>query len=114
VVGRFDRTRLEQVLLNLLGNAVKFGEGRPIEVRVERQGDRAVLAVIDHGAGVRPEDRDRIFGRFERAAPAQHFGGLGLGLYVAHQIVEAHAGTIAVVDTPGGGATFTVNLPCGP
>ena len=114
VVGRFDRTRLEQVLLNLLGNAVKFGEGRPIEVRVERQGDRAVLSVIDHGTGVRPEDQERIFGRFERAAPAQHFGGLGLGLYVAHQIVEAHAGSISVADTPGGGATFTVNLPCGP
>jgi two-component system, LuxR family, sensor kinase FixL len=114
VVGTFDRMRLEQVLGNLLGNAVKFGEGRPIEVRVERRGERAVLTVADHGTGVRPEDRERIFGRFERAAPAQHFGGLGLGLYVAHQIVEAHQGAISVEDTPGGGATFTVSLPCAP
>jgi two-component system sensor kinase FixL len=112
VVGRFDRMRLEQVLANLLGNAVKFGEARPIEVRVTAGDGRAVLSVVDHGTGVRPEDRDRIFGRFERAAPAQHFGGLGLGLYVAHQIVEAHRGTIVVEETPGGGATFTVSLPC--
>jgi two-component system sensor kinase FixL len=112
VVGRFDRMRLEQVLANLLGNAVKFGEARPIEVRVTAGDGRAVLSVVDHGTGVRPEDRDRIFGRFERAAPAQHFGGLGLGLYVAHQIVEAHRGSIAVAETPGGGATFTVSLPC--
>lgn len=114
VRARLDRMRIEQVLGNLLGNAVKFGEGRPVEVSVADRGDRVVVAVADHGGGVAREDRERIFGQFERAAPAQHFGGLGLGLYVAHQIVEAHGGTIGVDDTPGGGATFTVSLPCAP
>lgn len=111
VVGSLDRVRLEQVMGNLLANAVKFGEGRPVEVRVERDGERIRVAVIDHGVGIAPEQFERIFGRFERAAQAQHYPGLGLGLYVAREIVEAHGGRIRAEGAPGAGATFTLELP---
>jgi PAS domain S-box-containing protein len=110
-VGWFDRVRLEQVVANLLANAVKFGEGRPIDVKVRAEDDLLRLEVVDRGIGVAPEDRDRIFGRFERAVSAQHFGGLGLGLFIARQIVEAHGGSIRVDGARGEGSTFTVELP---
>jgi signal transduction histidine kinase len=69
------------------------------------------LKVVDHGIGIRPEDRERIFGRFERAVSVRHYGGLGLGLWITRQIAEAHGGSVEVTDTPGGGATFIVELP---
>jgi len=113
-VGMFDRVRLEQVLTNLLANAVKFGEGKPITVRVELAGDWVRIAVVDQGIGVAAEDRERIFSRFERAVPTQHFGGLGLGLYIARQIAEAHGGVIKLEGAPGAGSTFVVELPRSP
>jgi two-component system sensor kinase FixL len=106
-----DRVRIEQVLANLLANAVKFGEGKPIEIRVERSGQEIHVAVADQGLGIGPDQRERIFERFGRAAPAQHYPGLGLGLYVAREIVEAHGGRIRVEGEPGKGATFHVELP---
>ncbi len=109
--GRWDRLRLEQVLTNLLVNAVKFGAGKPIAVSVEAVGDRARLRVEDQGIGIAPEHQERVFARFERAVPPQNFGGLGLGLYIARQIVEAHRGSISVLSEPGKGSTFTVDLP---
>jgi PAS domain S-box-containing protein len=111
VVGSFDRVRMEQVLTNLLANAVKFGQGKPIDVRVEAADGLLRLSVADRGIGVASEDRERIFGRFERAVPAQHFAGLGLGLYIARQIVEAHGGSIRLDGAPGEGSTFTVEVP---
>ncbi len=113
-VGRFDRVRLEQVLVNLLANAVKFGEGKPIAVRVEAADGAVRLAVSDQGIGIGPEDHARIFGRFERAVSPQHFGGLGLGLFIVREIVEAHGGSVRVESAPGSGATFTVELPRSP
>jgi signal transduction histidine kinase len=110
-VAELDRVRIEQVLANLLSNAVKFGEGKPIEVRVERDGGTVRVAVEDEGMGLAPDQAARIFGRFERAAPAQNYPGLGLGLYVAREIVEAHGGRIHARGAPGRGATFTVELP---
>jgi two-component system sensor kinase FixL len=110
-VGTFDRVRMEQVLTNLVANAVKFGQGKPIDVRVEAADGILRLSVADRGIGVAAEDRERIFGRFERAVPAQHFAGLGLGLYIARQIVEAHGGSIRLEGAPGEGATFTVEVP---
>ena len=110
-VGSLDRVRIEQVLENLLANAVKFGEGRPVEVRVDRDGGLIRVTVTDHGVGIQADQRERIFGRFERAAPAQHYPGLGLGLYVSREIVEAHGGRIRADGKPGAGATFTVELP---
>jgi signal transduction histidine kinase len=78
---------------------------------VERDGERIRVAVIDHGVGIDADQSQRIFGRFERAAPAQHYPGLGLGLYVAREIVEAHGGRIRAEGAPGAGATFTLELP---
>jgi signal transduction histidine kinase len=114
VPGAFDRSRLEQVITNLLANAAKFGQGKPISLHVDSDGVRARIRVIDRGIGISSEDQVRVFDRFERAVPAQHFGGLGLGLYIARQIVEAHGGDIRVESAPGAGTTFTVLLPLEP
>ncbi|MBN8468655.1 response regulator [Corallococcus exiguus] len=111
VRGRFDRARLEQVVQGLLSNALKYGPGKPVEVHLEQVGPSARLTVVDHGMGVRAEDRERIWQRFERAVSVRNFGGLGLGLWIARQVVEAHGGTVGLSETPGGGATFTVSLP---
>jgi signal transduction histidine kinase len=113
LIGHCDRGRVEQVLNNLLHNAVKYGAGKPVTVRVEGERGRVRLTVVDHGIGVAPEDRQRIFERFERAVSPRHYGGFGLGLWICRQVVEAHGGTLRVSDTPGGGATFTVELPLG-
>jgi predicted ATPase/signal transduction histidine kinase len=113
VVGFWDRRRLDQVLTNLLSNAIKFGSGRPIEISIGRDGGLARLVVADHGIGIEHARLPHVFERFERAVPMQHFGGLGLGLYVCRQIVEAHGGSIRVESQPGAGAKFTVELPCG-
>jgi PAS domain S-box-containing protein len=109
--GSFDRSRIEQVITNLLANAAKFGQGKPISLHVDPEGPRARIRVVDRGIGISAEDQARVFDRFERAVPAQHFGGLGLGLYIARQIVDAHEGEIRVESRPGAGTTFTVLLP---
>jgi PAS domain S-box-containing protein len=109
--GSFDRSRIEQVITNLLANAAKFGKGKPVTLHVDPDGPRARLRVVDRGIGISAEDQARVFDRFERAVPSQHFGGLGLGLYIARQIVEAHGGEIRVESAPGAGTTFTVLLP---
>ncbi|WP_267145501.1 sensor histidine kinase [Myxococcus dinghuensis] len=111
VVGQWDRLRLEQVLVNLLSNAAKYGAGRPVTVVVEASGPMAELAVRDEGIGVAEEEQERIFERFERSAAVQHFKGLGLGLWITRRIVEAHGGVIRVQSQPGKGSTFTVQLP---
>jgi signal transduction histidine kinase len=110
VVGRWDRTRIEQLITNLVSNAVKYGRGKPIAVSVERTLNGARLVVRDEGIGIDPEKLPRIFERFERAA-SRSFGGLGLGLYIARQIVAAHGGDIRVSSRPGQGTEFTVELP---
>jgi signal transduction histidine kinase len=114
VVGSWDRTRIEQIVTNLVSNAVKYGARNPIEVRIEREGARARLRVRDRGIGIEPEQQARIFERFERAVSGKHYGGLGLGLWIVRQIVDALGGTIAVDSTPGEGAQFTVELPLRP
>jgi PAS domain S-box-containing protein len=115
VVGCWDRSRLDQVLSNLLANALKYGRGRTITLTVSRDDEhqRAQLAVRDQGIGIAPEDHQRIFDRYERAAPPHHFGGLGLGLWIARRMVEAMGGAILVRSTVGAGATFIVELPLG-
>ena len=111
VVGRWDRLRLEQVISNLIGNAMKYGQGEPISVSIEANGNLARLSVRDHGIGIAAKDHDRIFDRFERAAPVGASSSLGLGLWVVRQIVSALHGTVLVESSLGGGATFTVELP---
>jgi signal transduction histidine kinase len=113
VHGRWDAGRLEQVVVNLLSNALKFGGGQSIEIRVRGHGATASLTVTDHGIGMTPERQKRIFERFERGVSAEHYGGLGLGLYIARRIVDAHGGSISVASRLGAGSTFTVTLPSG-
>jgi signal transduction histidine kinase len=109
--GDWDRVRLDQVISNLLRNAIVFGGGGAIRARVSSEGNVARLEIADHGIGIAREEHARIFGRFERAVPARNYGGLGLGLYVVAQIVEAHGGSVRVESEPGKGATFVVDLP---
>jgi PAS domain S-box-containing protein len=109
--GLWDRAALDQVLTNLLSNATKFGRGHPIEVRAERAGGSARVSVRDHGIGVAEADQDRIFGRFERGASENSYGGLGLGLWIGREIVVAHGGRMGVERPADGGAEFFFELP---
>lgn len=109
--GVWDEFRIEQVVANLLTNAMRYGGGKPVQVTVEGTGAEAVVAVRDHGIGIAPDDQARIFGQFERAVGSQDVPGLGLGLFITHQIVQAHNGAIKVDSVPGEGSTFTVRLP---
>jgi signal transduction histidine kinase len=112
VHGEWDPVRLDQVLTNLLTNAIKYGGGRPIDVSIETVGgSEAVIRVRDRGMGIARENHARIFERFERAVADRNEGGLGLGLWIARQFVELMGGTIAVVSAPGEGAMFVVRLP---
>ncbi len=111
VIGRWDRLRLVQVITHLLSNAFKYGQNRPIDVEVRREGTLAMLVVRDRGIGISRENQERVFGRFERAVSVRHFGGFGQGLYIARQVVEAMGGTIRLESKPGEGSTFTVLLP---
>jgi PAS domain S-box-containing protein len=114
IVGLWDPIRLEQVLTNLLSNAFKYGGGRPIEVKLERSGDFAILTIQDHGLGISEEAQARVFGKFERAVRASNISGFGVGLYVTKQIVESHGGTIRLHSQRGTGTTFRVELPLRP
>ncbi|HLE00963.1 MAG TPA: ATP-binding protein [Bdellovibrionota bacterium] len=113
LVGFWDRSRIDQVLTNLLSNAIKYGKGKPIAVRLshDTQKNLARLEVTDSGIGIAPEMQSRIFERFERAAEIKSTHGLGLGLFIVKQIVQAHSGTITVKSAPEQGSTFTVELP---
>jgi PAS domain S-box-containing protein len=111
IFGNWDRLRLEQVILNLLTNAMKYGSGSPVEIRLGETKSMARLQITDHGIGISQDDQQRIFQRFERAVSAKHFGGLGLGLYIAQQIVRHHGGQIRVFSEVGSGSTFIVELP---
>jgi signal transduction histidine kinase len=109
-----DLLRIEQVLANLVGNAIKYGAGKPVEVTVDQRGEQAVIAVRDQGIGIAAQDLERIFNRFERVAPSNRYAGLGLGLYISRRVVDAHGGTIGVISEEGKGATFEVTLPLRP
>lgn len=111
VVGEWDRLRLDQVFSNLLGNAIKYGAGKPIDISIGCDDGTARVAVRDQGIGVPPEDASRIFGRFERAVSDRNYGGLGLGLWISREIVHAFGGTIHIKSELGAGSTFTVELP---
>jgi PAS domain S-box-containing protein len=114
VLGRWDRARLDQVLTNLVSNAVRYGGEKPIAVSCSHEPDKAVLTVADQGPGIDEKDIDRIFERFETGENSRSHGGLGLGLYISRRIVEAHGGRIAVSSRMGAGSTFTVELPWEP
>ncbi|WP_437946922.1 ATP-binding protein [Sorangium sp. So ce296] len=111
VVGWWDRYRLEQVVTNLLTNAMKFGERAPIEITITAEGGVARLSVTDHGLGIPAEVRTQLFERFRRGVSSRNYGGLGLGLYITRTIVEAHGGQIRLSSEVGQGSTFYVELP---
>jgi PAS domain S-box-containing protein len=112
--GAWDRLRIEQVVSNLLSNALRHGNGMPVEVSLSADADSATLVVRDQGPGIPPETREKIFDRFEQGALSRKVGGLGLGLYIVRQIVEAHGGSVRVESESGHGSSFIVRLPLRP
>jgi signal transduction histidine kinase len=110
-IGSWDKFRLEQIVTNLVSNAIKYGEGRPIEISLDADESMASLSVTDHGIGIQEEDKARLFEQFERAVSRRHYGGFGLGLWITRQLVEAMGGEISVQSRPGEGSTFRVVLP---
>jgi PAS domain S-box-containing protein len=112
VVGRWDRTRLDQVITNLLSNAIKYGRGKPVEIAVDaaRPG-LARLSVRDYGVGITSADQAQLFRPFRRLHAEQHFGGFGLGLFIVFEIVRAHGGEVRIESEAQQGALFTVELP---
>lgn len=109
--GKWDGARIDQVVTNLVSNAIKYGEGKPIDVSAVKENGSVVISVKDHGIGIAKEDIDRIFERFERANETKRIKGLGLGLYITKHIVEAHGGKIWAESTLGKGSVFSVQLP---
>jgi two-component system OmpR family sensor kinase len=111
-----EENKIRQIITNLMGNAVRFtAVDSPIEIRVsvDDEAERARIEVVDHGEGIPPQIREKIFQRFWRAdtSRTRETGGSGLGLAIVSSIVSAHNGSVDVVETPGGGATFRVSLP---
>lgn len=111
VMGQFDRIRMEQVISNILSNSLKYGMKRPVTISVSSDEIYAKIVLQDNGIGIAQKDYARIFERFEQASPDSRFGGLGLGLFITKQIVEAHGGLISVDSKIGEGSTFTVKIP---
>jgi signal transduction histidine kinase len=111
VLGRWDQVRLEEVLINLLDNVIKYAAGSLVTVEVTGSSHAARLLVRDGGPGIAPGQEERIFEPFERAASVDRGGGWGLGLYVCRRVVEAHGGSIHVERASGGGAAFIIDLP---
>ncbi len=113
ISGHWDRLRLDQVVTNLLHNAIKYGKGHPIRISLAASPDDATahLTVTDEGIGISAADQGRIFGRFERAVSSRAYGGMGVGLFIVAQILAAHDAAISVQSEPGRGSTFVVKLP---
>jgi signal transduction histidine kinase len=110
--GEWDRLAIEQVVANLVSNAIKYGQGSPIDISLHEVHGKAMLAVRDRGPGIAEQDQQRIFERFQQAlgTPGKR-SGFGIGLWLVRSLVEAHGGSVAVHSRPGEGATFTVSLP---
>jgi len=111
VRGVWDPARVDQVVTNLVSNALKYGAGHPIEVSVRSDGSHACVVVSDHGVGIQEDEQGKIFAPFARAVAARHHAGLGLGLWIAQQIAQASGGRIVVDSRQAEGSTFTLELP---
>lgn len=111
VIGNWDHFRLEQVMSNLLSNSMKYAAGSNIEITLVKSGNKAELKIKDFGMGISKEMHHKIFNRFERAIPSNNISGLGLGLYITHEILYRHGGTIRVESELNQGATFIIELP---
>lgn len=110
-IGEFDLERIEQVIINLLTNALKYGEKSAVKLSISAIDNVAFITVKDGGLGIKAENFDKIFQRFERVISANEVSGLGIGLYISKEIVEAHQGRISVASEFGKGSTFSVELP---
>ena len=106
-----DRTRFERIATDLISNAIKFGSGKLVEVRLESNDAMVLIEVIDHGIGMSEEDQSRIFDRFQRPGKASEKTGFGLGLWIASETIKALRGQIRVISKLGAGSTFIVELP---
>jgi signal transduction histidine kinase len=111
VKGSWDAFRIEQIIINLLTNALKYGNAKPVNIYVKKENDKAILEIHDNGIGIAPENQARIFDRYERAVSGLNYGGLGLGLYISRQIAALHHGVIVVKSTQGEGSIFRMELP---
>ncbi|QYF95920.1 hybrid sensor histidine kinase/response regulator [Massilia sp. PAMC28688] len=111
VEGVWDEFRLEQIIINLLTNALRYGGRKPVRITLTTGEDHASIEVKDQGSGISPEDQERIFNPFERASTKEVREGLGLGLYIARQLAESHGGRLEVESVPGQGAAFRLTLP---
>jgi PAS domain S-box-containing protein len=111
ISARSDKFRLEEAISNVISNAIKYGAGHPVDVQLTTRDGKAVVVVQDRGIGIPAEDLSRIFGRFERTAISRNYGGLGLGLYIARQIIEQHGGSIRAESRTHGGARFVIEVP---
>jgi PAS domain S-box-containing protein len=111
IEGYWDRLRIDQVLTNLVSNAIKYGEKKPIGISASIKGNDAVITVRDTGIGIAPQDLEQVFERFERAGARLSHSGLGMGLWITRQIVQAHGGTVVAQSELGKGSTFVVRLP---
>jgi signal transduction histidine kinase len=111
VTGNWDRFRIEQVIGNLLTNAIRYGLNKPVKIEIFEKDHNAVFSVADQGFGIAEDDLSRIFDRYERVNNTNAISGMGLGLFITKEIVEAHQGKIWVESTVGQGSTFYVSLP---
>lgn len=109
--GKWDRVRIEQVIANLISNAIKYGNNKPILITVKKRKKCAEISIRDNGIGIKKSDQNAIFDRFKRAVSSKDYSGLGVGLYICHQIVEAHNGKLSVESELNKGSTFIIELP---
>ena len=106
-----DKLRIQQVFTNLISNAIKYGDKKPIQIEITERNEVIKITITDHGLGIPTKQQERIFALFERGTLNHDIKGLGVGLYIANQIIKAHNGSIAVKSKPGKGSTFIVELP---
>ena len=112
VLGKWDKSRIEQVVTNLISNAIKYGNGKPIEIKIFKSGNQGKFIIKDHGMGIPPHEQKVIFDLFKRASgPGEYTKGLGVGLFITSQIVKIHGGKIKVSSVPTKGTSFTIELP---
>lgn len=107
----WDAQRIEQVIANCLSNSVKFSHKAIIEIALKTDGDMVIFSIKDNGIGISEEFQQKMFNKFERGVSSTSYGGLGLGLYIVHQIIQAHRGTVRVNSAPGSGAEFIFQVP---
>lgn len=111
IIGRWDAIRLEQVFTNLISNAVKYGKKKPILITVSQISDKAIIKITDKGIGIDTQDQPYVFDLFRRAVDPTSFKGLGIGLFISRQIVEAHGGSLTLESKINRGTTFIIELP---